>query len=115
MTNFCSVNNLNSLNEEPTCLINPNNLSCIDLFVTNRSRYFQNTSTVETDISDFQKLVEGGSNSAKNVPEKQNLTVIQCRNYKAFNKQLFRIEMGNKLATIDLNNAHLAEFHDEFW
>ena len=47
--------------------------------------------------------------------EKQNLTVIQCRNYKAFNKQLFRIEIGNKLATIDLNNANLAEFHDEFW
>ena len=45
---FSNVNNLKSLNKEPTCFKNPNNPSCIDLFLTNRSRYFQNTSTIET-------------------------------------------------------------------
>ena len=54
---FSNVNNLKSLNKEPTCFKNPNNPSCIDLFLTNRSRYFQNTSTIETGISDFHKLV----------------------------------------------------------
>ena len=48
---------LTSLNKESTCFKNPNNPSCIDLFYTNRSRYFQNTSSIETGISDFHKLV----------------------------------------------------------
>ena len=54
---FSNVNNLKNLNKEPACFKNPNNLSCRDLFLTNRSRYFQNTSTIETGISDFHKLV----------------------------------------------------------
>ena len=54
---FSNVNNLKSLNKEPTCFKNPNNLSCIDLFLTNRSKYFQNMFTIETGISDFHKLV----------------------------------------------------------
>ena len=29
----------------------------MDLFLTNRPRYFQDTSTIKTGISDFQKLV----------------------------------------------------------
>ena len=36
---FSNVNNLKSLNKEPTCLKNPNNTSCIDFFLTNRSGY----------------------------------------------------------------------------
>ena len=40
--------NVNSLNKEPTCFKTPNNPSCIDLFLTNRSRYFHNISTIET-------------------------------------------------------------------
>ena len=54
---FSNVNNLKTLNKEPTCFKNPNNRSCIDLFLTNRSRYFQNASTIETRISDFHKFV----------------------------------------------------------
>ena len=57
LNDFSNVNNLKSLNKEPTCFKNPNNPSCIDLFLTNRSIYFQNTSTIETGISDCHKLV----------------------------------------------------------
>ena len=108
---FLIVNNLKSLNKEPTCFKNPNNPSCIDLFLTNRSRYFQNTSTIETGISDFHKLVV---TVLKMFYKKQKPKIIQCRNYKTFNEQLFRIEPDKELAKIYLNNAELAQFRIEF-
>ena len=111
MNDFSNVNNLKSLNKEPTCFKNPNNPSCIDLFLTNRSRYFQNTSTIETGISDFHKLVVAVLNMFY---KKQKPKIIRYRNYKTFNGQLFRIEVDKELAKIDLNNAELAEFHNEF-
>ena len=46
--------------------------------------------------------------------EKQKPKIIQYRNYKIFNEALFRIELDKKLAKIDLNNAELVEFHNEF-
>ena len=49
--------NRESLNKEPIWFKNPNNPSCVNLFLTNYPRYFQNTSTIETGISDFHKLV----------------------------------------------------------
>ena len=107
---FLIVNNLKSLNKEPTCFKNPNNPSCIDLFLTNRSKYFQNTSTIETGISDFHKLVV---TVLKVFYKKQNPKIIQYRNYKTFNDQLFRMELDKELAKIDLNNAELVEFHNE--
>ena len=57
LNDFSDVNNFKSLNKKPACFENSNNSSCIDLLVTNRSRYFQNTSTIETGISDFHMLV----------------------------------------------------------
>ena len=51
---FSNVNNLRSLNKEPTCFKNPNNSLCMDLFLTDRSRYIKNTSTIETGISVIQ-------------------------------------------------------------
>ena len=57
LNDFCNVYNLFILVKEPTCFKNPNNPSCIDLFLTNRPRNFQNTLTIETRISDFHKMV----------------------------------------------------------
>ena len=46
--------------------------------------------------------------------KKQTPKSIQYRNYKPFNEELFRIELDKELAQIDLNNAELTEFHNEF-
>ena len=105
LNNFSSVNHLKSLNKEPTCFENQNNLSCIDLFLTNRPRYFQNTSTIETSISDFHKVVV---TVLKMFHKKQKPIIIHYGNYKTFKEQLFRIEQGKELAKIDLNNAEIA-------
>ena len=57
LNDFCNVYNLFSLVKEPTCFKNPYNSSCIDLFLTNRTRRFQNTLTKETGISDIHKMI----------------------------------------------------------
>ena len=59
LNDFCNVYNLFSLTKEPTCFKNNRyNPSCIDLFVRNRPRIFQNTVTIETGISDFHYSFE---------------------------------------------------------
>ena len=40
--------------------------------------------------------------------------IIQYRNYKTFNEQLFRIDLDKELAKIDLNNTKLIELRNEF-
>ena len=54
---FCSIWNVKSLGKEPTCFKNPNNPSCIDLFLNNAIRSFQETHIIETGLSDFHKIV----------------------------------------------------------
>ena len=54
---FRSIWNIKSLGKEPTCFKNPCNPSCIDLFLTNTIRGFQETQVFETELSDFHKLV----------------------------------------------------------
>ena len=103
---------LKALTKSRLAFKNPNNPSCIDLFLSDHSRYFQNTSTIETRISDFHKLVVA---VLKMFYKKQRPKIIRYRNYKTFNGQLFRIEVDKELAKIDLNNAELAEFHNEFF
>ena len=109
LNDFCNVNNLKSLNKKPTCFKNPENPSCIDLFLTNRQKSFQNTSTFETGISDFHKLVV---TVLKMYYKKQKPKMFQYRNYKTFNEESFKNELNRELTLIDLNNAELADFQD---
>ena len=53
---FCSFK-LKNLVNEPTCYKNPDNPSCIDLFLRNCKRSLHNKSVFDTGISDFHKLV----------------------------------------------------------
>ena len=48
VNDFYNVCNLSNLVKEPTCFKNPDNLSCIDLFLTNRPKCFQGTMTMGT-------------------------------------------------------------------
>ena len=58
VNDFCNVyNNFSNLVKEQTCFKNPDNPSCIDLFLTNRRKCFQSTMTMETGLSDFHKMV----------------------------------------------------------
>ena len=80
---FSNVNDLKSLKKEPACCKNLSNPSSTDLFLTNCLRYFQNTSTIETEISDLHKLV---GTVLKMFYKNQKAKIVQHRNYKTFNE-----------------------------
>ena len=46
LRNFCDLYKLKNLVREPTCFKNPDNPSCIDLFLTNCSNSFQDTQVI---------------------------------------------------------------------
>ena len=106
MNDFCNVYNLSNLVKEPTCFKNPDNPSCIDLFLTNSQKCFQSTMVMETGISDFHKMV---ITVLKIFYKKRKPKIIHYTNYKTFNASLFKEELNNELS-IDNNNAELVEF-----
>ena len=87
MNEFCCNYNLKNLVNKPTCFKNPDHPSCIDLILTNKSRSFQNTSVIETGLSDFHKLTV---TVMKSKFQKQSPKILNYRNYKYFDNDLFR-------------------------
>ena len=57
MEEFLYENNLNCIVNDKTCFKNPENPRSIDLFLTNFSNCFQNTSAICTGLSDFHKMI----------------------------------------------------------
>ena len=57
LSTFLYQHDLENLVKEKTCFKNANNPSTIDLFLTNNSLAFQNTTTTFTGLSDCHKLV----------------------------------------------------------
>ena len=56
MSEFCETYNLQNLVKDPTCYKNPSQPTCIDLILTNLPKLFQYSQTIETGLSDFDKL-----------------------------------------------------------
>ena len=78
---------LKSTVKEPTCYKNPENPSCIDLFLTNCRRSFHNTCLHETGLSYFRKLVVSILRTSF---EPLSPKIIKYRNYKNFDEDKFR-------------------------
>ena len=57
MNLFCPPFTLKNIEKEPTCYKNPENPSCLDLFLTNCPRHFHNICLYETGLPNFHKLV----------------------------------------------------------
>ena len=73
--------NLRNLIKESTCFKNPENPTCIDLILTNKSLSFKNTYVIETGLSDFLKMVVA---VMKMHFPKIKPQVVSCRKYKDF-------------------------------
>ena len=56
VSDFCEIYNLKHLIKEKTCFKNPTKPTCIDLIVTNRPKFFQDTVVLETKLSDFHNM-----------------------------------------------------------
>ena len=74
---FCDLYGMKSLIRIPTCYKNPANPTCTELMLTNSNRSFQNSSTMETGLSDFHKMIV-----LKIYFQKREAKVINYRNYR---------------------------------
>ena len=109
LNDFCDICYLKNLVKEPACFKNPDNPSCIDLFLTNRPKTFQCTTTIEAGISNFHKLVV---TVLKTFYKKQRPKIIHYRNYRNFENDNFRQDLKKELLKFDITNAPLSKFND---
>ena len=87
--NFSLTNLINS----KTCFKSPNG-TILDIFLTNRPKRFQNTSTVETGLSDCHKMIITSLKAFfKKLPPKK----IIYRNYKKFDKDDLLYELDQEM------------------
>ena len=82
----CETYKLRNLVKHSTCYKNPQNPLCIDLFLTKKLLTFQTTTVIETELSDFHKMVVA---IVKMSFPKMKLKVMRYRNYKTFNNDAF--------------------------
>ena len=107
LQDFCNLYNMKNLVNEPTCYKNYNNPSCIDLIFTNRPKSFQNTTTLETGISDFHKMtITVLKTSYKKKPPK----IIVYRDYKKYSQNIFHKELHQELSQKNLYTISNDEF-----
>ena len=90
MKEFCSLNGLKNLINEPTCYKNSEKPTCIDLILTNQPTLFQRTAVLETGLSDFHLLA---GTEFKMSFQKCKPRIITYRNYKNYDNDVLRSEI----------------------
>ena len=83
--------------------------SAIDLFLTNKPLFFQKTNTIETGLSDHQKLICTFLKSCFERLVCLLALIVYCRNYKKFNEANFLNDVKNcdfSLKTDDPNENY---------
>ena len=109
LNSFLHQYDAKSLGTEKTCFKNPQNPSCIDLFITNRRNSFQNTNVVSTGLSDFHKMVV---TVLKSTYSKAKPKEITYRNYKNFDQDRFKADL--KIALMEVEIGAYKDFEDVF-
>ena len=95
----------------PTCSKNIENPSCFDLILTNKPLLFQNTSIIETGLSDFHKLT---LTTMKSSFQKQEPKILNYRNYKFFNNENFRSDLIYAIGKLGFHNISCEKFESLF-
>ena len=110
LKNVLDLYSLKNLVKEPTCY-KSHTPKCIDLVLTNRNRSVQKTTTVETGLSDFHKMVV---TVLKTTFPKQGPTVINYINYKKYNENVFKNDLQQELQRIDTPDLNYSSFETAF-
>ena len=84
---------------DKTCFKNPENASCIDLFLTNKPYGFQNTMAIFTGLSDFHKMI---LTVLKSTFVKAAPKVIKYTDYKKINEETFKTDFKNALKSTEI-------------
>ena len=94
MSNFMQLYDLKNLVKENTCFKSIENPSCVDLFLTNCCKSFQNTFATSTGISDFHKMtVTVLKTTFKKVKPKE----IIYRAFRNFDRNIFTKDLESCL------------------
>ena len=107
MSEFLFKNDSKNLVQQKTCFKSTNNPSCIDLFVTNSPRSFQNTITFASGLSDFHKMI---LTILKSTFPKVRPKQIDYRKFKNFDLNNFKNEIRTKMQLIDKYETFEEEF-----
>ena len=98
MKEFCETYNLSNMITDPTCFKSMNNPSCIDVMLTNRSSCFENSTVIETGLSDCHKMT---ITVMKKYFKKREPITITYRDYKNFDGEKFRSDLREKIVECD--------------
>ena len=101
MSESCDTCNLKSIIREPTYCKNPENLSYMELILTNRLCSFQNSCMFETGLSDFHRMT---ITVIKMYFQKLQLKVVNYRDYKHFQNENFRKDLLFELPKLNIRN-----------
>ena len=107
---FMNSYDLSNLVKEPTCF-KSNNPRCIDLILSNRCRSFQHTTTIETGLSDFQKMIVA---VLKTTYQKIGPTAINYRDYKNFSEPIFLREIKREMDKFTTTDIDYSSFQNCF-
>ena len=101
MSIFLYQHDLENLVKDKTCFKNANNPSTIDLFLTNNSLAFQNTTTKFTGLSDCHQLVLTviKTTFSKNIPKELFYGDYKKFNFSDFNDELKAIFSRNTVGS----------------
>ena len=80
--------------KERTCFRSLSNPGCIDLIITNSSSNFQNVKAISAGLSDFHKIF---GSILKHTSYRFAHTKLVCRDYKNFDRVIFKRELEDKL------------------
>ena len=98
MIDFCQAYNMENLINNFTCYKNPNKLTCINLMLKSKSRFFKSSSVLETGLSDFYKMT---LTVMRGYFVKQTPKVVYYCDYKKFSNDLFRNDIVQAQALTD--------------
>ena len=107
MSEFLFKNDSKNLVQQKTCFKSNNNPSCIDLFVTNSPRSFQNTIIFASGLSDFHKMI---LTIVKTTFPKVRPKQIVYRKFKSFDLNNSKNKIRKKIPLIDKYETFEEEF-----
>ena len=109
MEAFCESYGLKNVIKVPTCHKNPQNLSCIDLILTNSSLSFQSSGVIDAGLSNFRKMTV---TVMKTTFQQLDPKIVRYRDYRDYSNYSFREEL---LSTLVMENVNgLQKFIDIF-
>ena len=111
ISDFLDLYNLTNLARDNTCFKSLKNPLCIDIFLTNCHKSFQNTNAISAGMSDRHKMIV---TVMKTTFVKAKPRVITYRSYKHFDRVSFRKDLKNELYSHADNINKYQQFESVF-